>query len=284
MSIAYREVAPPASLRRHLQCLWWLSDPAPDPQPQVIYPDGCCELIVHLGVPMARRDAAGVWQPQARCLFAAQQTAAIVLRASGPLACIGVRLQPAASAAVVGDRLVELRDRIVDLAALDAAFAAQLFDAAHARSGEDEAARLFALLSATLAKSPIDDRIVSAAAALQADAGGARIATLASTAGLPLRSFQDRFLRTVGLSAKAFARLQRLQAAIRLLDSGADAPALADVALGAGFSDQPHATRELRRLTGLTPARLVSALRSARESEATIALAAAFVRGGTRAG
>jgi transcriptional regulator GlxA family with amidase domain len=128
---------------------------------------------------------------------------------------------------------------------------------------------------------PIDPGIESAVGVLTAEPGLARVASLASAAGLPLRTFQDRFLHAVGLPAKAYARLLRLQNAIRRLDS--EAQGLVAVALSAGFSDQPHATRELRRLTGLTPARLLNALRGERQSEATIALAAAFVRGGRQA-
>jgi len=279
MSIAYREIEPPSALRHHLQCLWWLSDPAPATRPQVIYPDGCCELIVHLGTPMARCDADGHWQPQARCLFAAQQTAAIVLRANGPLACVGVRLRPAASAGPARGGLVELRDQIVDLATLDANFATRLLGAAEADADGLYPTALFELLKGEIENWPIDAPSASAVAALEASAGSVRIESLAAVAGLPWRSFQERFLRNVGLPAKTFARLQRLQAAIHLLDARGAAPALAELALDAGFSDQPHATRELRRLTGLTPARLLQALQSEREAEATIALAAAFVRG-----
>jgi len=45
------------------------------------------------------------------------------------------------------------------------------------------------------------------------------------------------------------------------------------------FADQAHATRELRRVTGHTPARLRAALRQDRDGDATVRLAAAFVRG-----
>jgi AraC-like DNA-binding protein len=92
-----------------------------------------------------------------------------------------------------------------------------------------------------------------------------------------LRSFQTRFLECVGLGAKEYARLLRLQATIRALD-GDDSP-LSQLAFDAGFADQAHATRELARLTGLTPARLRAALRRDREGDDTIRLAAAFVRG-----
>ena len=122
-----------------------------------------------------------------------------------------------------------------------------------------------------------DARIEAAIAQLGANGGRGRIEATASYVGMGLRSFQTRFLECVGLGAKEYARLLRLQLTIRALD-GDELP-LSQLAVDAGFADQAHATRELARLTGLTPARLRAALRSDREGDDTIRLAAAFVRG-----
>ena len=92
-----------------------------------------------------------------------------------------------------------------------------------------------------------------------------------------MRGFQIRFQAAVGLTPKEFARLARLQATLRALDGGDES--IAALAGDGGFADQAHATRELRRVTGLTPARLRSALRRDRDGDAAIRMAAAFVRG-----
>jgi AraC-like DNA-binding protein len=278
--VEYREFEVPARLRRHVRCVWRLRDPEPVEQVQIIYPDGCCELILHLGTPMRAHDATHGWQPQPACLFAAQQRSAIRLKAAPPLACLGVRLQPAASAAIAGPRLVALRDTIVDMTGLDAALAVRLASALACFDSDPGDPALWDLLESTLAAFPIDPRIEAAINRLQSERGQVRIAPLAGACGMGSRSFQIRFLEQVGLSAKEFARVVRLQSTIRQLDEGAGS--LADVAADSGFADQAHATRELRKLTGLTPARLLSALRFERESEATVRLAAAFVRGHAR--
>nr|MBA3487610.1 AraC family transcriptional regulator [Lysobacter sp.] len=116
MAVDYREFSPPSDLRRHVECLWWLHDPDPVHTVQTIYPDGRCELIAHLGRPMQLLQLDGSSSAQATTLFAAQQRQAIRLRATGEVACIGLRLRPAASALVAGRALPSLRDRIVDLA------------------------------------------------------------------------------------------------------------------------------------------------------------------------
>ncbi|MET0813770.1 MAG: AraC family transcriptional regulator, partial [Pseudoxanthomonas sp.] len=48
----YIEHSAPADLRRHVQCLWMLRDDTPGDAIQVVYPDGRCELLAELGVPL----------------------------------------------------------------------------------------------------------------------------------------------------------------------------------------------------------------------------------------
>src|SRR5688572_20563958 len=105
----YREYEVPPALRRHVQCLWRLQDSTPSTQPQVVYPDGRCEVIVHLGRPMQRLEPDGAWKAQSAVMFAAQPRMPVRLLAQGGVDCLGVRLQPAASAAIAGPRLAALR-------------------------------------------------------------------------------------------------------------------------------------------------------------------------------
>jgi AraC-like DNA-binding protein len=277
VAMDYCEFPVPAGLRRHVECAWRLRDDAPSGSPQVVYPDGRCELIVHLAAPMRRQEPGADWQLQSPSLFAAQQTAPVRLAATGALACIGVRLQPAASAALVGARLAQWRDRIVDLDTLDAAFGQQLRQAA--RRFDDDAGdpALWQVLEHRLLPCEVDPRIEAAIGCLDDARGDVRLPALARLARLSVRGLQIRFLASVGLGIKAYARVLRLQAVVRSLDGG-DA-SLAGMAATTGFADQAHVTRELRRLTGLTPARMARALREQRDDDAALRLAAAFVRG-----
>jgi transcriptional regulator GlxA family with amidase domain len=95
--------------------------------------------------------------------------------------------------------------------------------------------------------------------------------------GMSTRSFQTRFLGCVGLTPKEFTRLMRLQATLRALDE--TDTGISELALDQGFADQAHATRDLRRVTGLTPAKLRTELRRDRNGETAMRLAAAFIRG-----
>jgi hypothetical protein len=68
-----------------------------------------------------------------------------------------------------------------------------------------------------------------------------------------LRSVQRRFLRSTGLTRETFRQIERARHAAHLLQNG---EGILDVVDQAGYFDQPHLTRALRRLIGPTPSDL----------------------------
>ncbi|MBE1877605.1 helix-turn-helix domain-containing protein [Myceligenerans pegani] len=74
--------------------------------------------------------------------------------------------------------------------------------------------------------------------------------------GLSRRSWQRRFRSVTGLRRKEIERLDRARHAYRLLCEGVRP---ARVAAAVGYADQAHLTRELRRIRGETPARILAA-------------------------
>jgi AraC-like DNA-binding protein len=273
--VIYREHPVPEALRPQVAGLWQLRDTTETTDVQTIYPDGFCELIVHLGEPPECQDERA-WHPQADTLFASQRLSAVRLRRHAPLDCIGVRLQPQASN-LLGDGILRAsRDRIVDLAGIDAQLSRALRAAAPAVLA-GEAAPLWEVLRPACARHSLDALVARAVTDIRHEGGQGRIDSLAARLGLGARALQIRFRRAVGLTLKEFSRLVRLQATLRALEGG-DQP-LIDLACESGFADQAHASRELRRATGLAPARLRAALRAERDGDAAVRLAAAFVRG-----
>ncbi len=273
----YSEHPPPPGLRRHVRCLWVLRDAAPDGEPQVIYPDGCCELLAELGVPLRFHGADGQVRADQPFCFAAQQRGPIRLQATGAVFCIGVRLAPASSALVAGARLPALRDHAPDLYTLDPGFATRFGEAAHACAATQSPDPLWRLLHGQCAGFTPDTLIERAVAMLDAADGDLRITALAQRLGTGLRTLQPRFLAAVGMTPKEYARVRRLQALLRTLD--AEDADIADAAARHGYSDQAHATHDLLSWTGTTPARLLRALRGDRHGDDALRLAAAFVRG-----
>ena len=73
---------------------------------------------------------------------------------------------------------------------------------------------------------------------------------------LSARSVQRRVARATGLTPGAVRQIRRAQAAVELL---ADGVSPLDAAYQAGYTDQPHLTRSLRRFAGQTPAEIATA-------------------------
>lgn len=72
-------------------------------------------------------------------------------------------------------------------------------------------------------------------------------------AELSLRSVQRRFLRATGLTLGAVSQIERARYAMTLLEQGVS---ILDVVEEAGYTDQPHLTKSLKRFIGETPARI----------------------------
>jgi AraC-like DNA-binding protein len=71
---------------------------------------------------------------------------------------------------------------------------------------------------------------------------------------LTSRAVQYRFLRATGITRSAARQIERARYATFLLRHGA---AISDVIQQAGYYDQPHLTRALKRFIGQTPAQLL---------------------------
>jgi AraC-like DNA-binding protein len=167
---------------------------------------------------------------------------------------VQVRLDPLAAYALFGVPMHELKNRIVTLSDL----LGQVADQWEQRvlGARDWPAR-FAILNRLL-----KDRIAAGARpssevtlawrTLQRTGGGSRVDELVSDAGCSHRHLVKLFRSQIGVSPKTAARLLRFEHAARMLESGQVSPS--HVAAVCGYADQPHLTREFRRLAGVTPA------------------------------
>jgi AraC-like DNA-binding protein len=118
------------------------------------------------------------------------------------------------------------------------------------------------LVTAAL-KNPPEDSIVRAAQRLFAERGCMAITELAWDCALGIRQFERRFLKTIGLSPKLYARLARFQTA---LDAKVERPDLdwLYIAHELGYHDQMHMIHDFKNLAGGTPSILFRQLGDAR--------------------
>jgi AraC-like DNA-binding protein len=70
---------------------------------------------------------------------------------------------------------------------------------------------------------------------------------------MPARTLRHRFLRATGLTQGEIYQIERAHRAAALLEQGSP---ILDVVYEAGYFDQPHLTRSLKRFIGYTPAQM----------------------------
>jgi AraC-like DNA-binding protein len=212
----------------------WRSDVGPAPTSALILPDGCLDLIWDgRQLLVAGPDSTA---RRHRSLPGSRYTALRFSRGLGP-ALLGV---PADS---LTDRSIALADvwpagtvdRLGQRVAADPVGALSTWLAARAASHVETAdplgAPLFAMASA-----------------------GLPVAEMADEVGLSARQLQRRCLLMFGYGPRHLARVLRL---LRAVEQGRSGLSLADVAIGTGFYDQAHLSREVRALVGVTPTALL---------------------------
>jgi transcriptional regulator GlxA family with amidase domain len=103
----------------------------------------------------------------------------------------------------------------------------------------------------------IDPAIAWAARRIEQSGGAVSIAELRGQIGLSKSRLAEAFREQVGLGPKLYARVVRFRRATAMLQKGARS--LVEVALAAGFYDQPHMNAEFRELSGLAPGEFLAA-------------------------
>lgn len=199
----------------------------------VVPADGCVDLILREG----------------QITVSGPSTRWIATDDDGDGGSIGLRLPPGAAGGVLGVTLVDLADRAVPLEHVaDRGTASELRVALLLiEEGHPPGEPLAAIVSRAIAASP-PATVIRRNALLAAPASG-----VAAELGTSERTLRRRMLSTFGYGYATLVRIERVGRARRLLSGGASA---AEAAALAGFADQPHLTREFRRLVGATPAQV----------------------------
>lgn len=243
--MTYREHPLGDALAPFVECAWSLR--APRARAVRVVPDGCLDVIVDLSPAPVRPDRG------LRRFAVGTMTRALVLRPSGPVDVVGVRFRPGAARPFLGPSAAELTDGVVPLEDLWGRTAVRLAERMASAGLE---ARLGLLAEALRARVPGSDDpggFVRAACRILARRGFAvAVGDLADELGVGRRRLERAFRREVGLAPARTRGVLRFRRALGILEADPDAP-LAAVALRAGYHDQPHFTREFRRLAGVPP-------------------------------
>ena len=239
---SYSERPVPYGLATHACCAW-TQVAGPDGHVQRVLPDGCADVV---------------WVEGVRLELAGPATESVLVDIPPGATVLGVRFGPGAAGPALGLGAHELRDQTVALDALWGSAANELAE----RLAEAAPAARPALLADAVAKRLRDarppDALVARAATLLAR--GVPVSATSREVALGARHLRRRFHDAVGYGPKTLQRILRLRRFLALAEA-APRPDLARAAAEAGYTDQPHLTRECGELAGLTPAALLAARR-----------------------
>lgn len=238
----YAERRPAPALAPWIRNAWRMEVHPGAPPLHHVPPDGCTSLVRLAGVVGAPVVVSGPWTRPLTVPVAAGQVHA------------GIRLQPGAAALVLGLDPRTLVNTARPIALDSSPLAAALDRVIGAGGGLAALCEALDNALEPLAPTwPAPDPVVSAAVARLSDsAGELPIAELAARLGVSPRTLRRRFGAASGISPKQFARIRRLLRAAWGMAQGGES--WGRLAAQAGYADQPHLTREMVDLTGLTPA------------------------------
>jgi AraC-like DNA-binding protein len=234
----YREFPVPAHLADYFFCFWKQVIVGSREYAHRVLPDACVDIVLINDDPPV---VVGPW------------TEPFVVRLAAGTRIVGARLHPGHAPSLLGMPASELLNRsalLSDVWGQNRARFAPVLDLARSASRRSGLAE--ALVGATtLAAQP--DQVVAASIRWLARHPHGRVGQLSQRIGLSHRQLQRRFWAAVGYGPKIFQSVLRFQ---RLLNyaSGPRAPqSFADLAADAGYADQAHMTREVRRFANCTP-------------------------------
>lgn len=260
--MAFHFAPAPPHLASSVRAFWAFDDDGPPSgADERVVPDGCSEIVVHLGAPFVELGPRG-YRTQPRALFAGQISKPLWLAASGRVDVFAVRLQPGGARHLgfppqwmLADGRFEMETVIAPR--LRAAWRKALDRLCGTRSF---AVRIDAV--GGFLERALQPRSADATAfcidAITACAGSCDLASVAHDAGLSPRQLQRRFMDAVGITPKLFARIVRFQGAFERW--GEDPRSWARIAAECGYYDQAHLLRDFRQFAGDPPAAFLAAL------------------------
>lgn len=229
-----------------------------------VFPNGIVELIIQLDDRYHDVHGTARRLTPATCITGIQ-TGPMVVEAP-PRRCrvVGVRFQPLGAWAVLEHPLSELTNVTAELQAVVGSAADEL--AARCHDAENPACRVRHAVSWLCDRFRRSTSVPRLSAAVQHAAesiagarGPVRIGPLRAQVGLNAAQLAATFREQIGVTPKRFARIHRFSRALAMLHDGS--PSLSQIALRAGYYDQPHMNAEFRTFAGLTPRQLLAAPR-----------------------
>ncbi|WP_119459574.1 helix-turn-helix domain-containing protein [Rhodospirillaceae bacterium SYSU D60014] len=243
----YAEALPSAPLRSHFRCKWTHRIPHDLAGNFIVVPDGCVDLL---------------WIDGRLMVAGPDRSAAVEAIAPGSVVS-GLRFQPAAAIKWLGVPMSEIVDRRVGLEELWGAEARRHADwIGEANTQAERIHRLEArLIRKAMTTEPADRDMAGVFGLLdgKVDSLVPSVADLVMRLDTSERTLRRRCREAFGYGPKTLDRVLRFQRFLALARRPGERR-LAQWAVEAGYADQAHLAREVKRLSGLSPSAVIGQL------------------------
>lgn len=242
---------PPESLRRYVREILWVS--SQHPRVQILLPETTLTIVL-------RQSGSATWNNQtlpAAVISGLQSRSRTVEHAAGSSILV-VRFTEIGGPAILHDWVDPFYNQTLPLDAVLPRKAIEdvqnnLTDTRDMRQRVAAVegflvGRIYAQ-NGTLRKA-VSPQIEAAARMIRIAHGRHSITTIAGRTAMSLSALERQFRAVVGASPKKLSRLARLQHVCRLRDAGMS---LTQIAIEAGYTDQPHMVRDFQLFTGMSP-------------------------------
>ena len=238
----FRRIEPTGAAAKAVECYWTVTDDDTTPVKQKIIPDGFTEIIFHFG-DHYRINLDGQWRKQRNRFLAGQISKFFYLENSGVTNIVGVKLKPPAITHLFGVSMKGIVDKVVDL---DKTVKIDL-------TGDDVDAinDCFSRLSKDY---PGDHPVDRAVEIIFSKKGMISVTDVCNELFVGERYLQQLFQKYVGLTPKFFARVVRFSYIFQLIKE--NSPDWANVVYEAGYYDQSHFIKAVKKLAGVSPKEL----------------------------
>jgi len=254
----YREVRPGPRLAPFVQCYWTITASATPSFFNRVCPDGCADIIVDLA---AKSPTDGCVDGRSTYAVGTMQSASRV-EMRGKVHLLGVRFRPGGAERFFQLPMYELTDRTVLLGEVWGGADALERAVRDARLDADRIHRLEAMLLYRLRRSGEPAPTLRHAVGYISQTGGtSSISDVERAVGVGGRRLERHFREALGVTPKLFSRIVRFRRTLALMRRD-QRPSWSRLAVEAGYYDQAHLIREVRVLSGATPAELAAETRA----------------------
>ena len=255
--MTFREILPCIPLRPYINCFWYYDESKQESEliKERVIPNGCMELIFHLGDRVIRstQRQSGL---NPRFNFVGQKTSAYFIQPTGNTRMLGVRFYPHTTTFVIPIPLAELNNQVYPMEVI---FGSRINTLAQQIYNLQTPNKIIPILESFFLKCLSQyeggnnhKRVEMAVKNILRSRGTVKIEALANKMGISSRYLEMIFKEFTGIPPKLFSRITQFQTIFELVHQQPDLN-LTQLAYLNNYADQAHFTRTCKKFTGVSP-------------------------------